>query len=238
MKQNNRWSTLDPDQISITIERLAQRIHERFPDSGLYAVCLQLLEISRRAKAEATWIAQPVLPLRFAVSTLLAVLIALLFITFWWLQKPTRPMNAADVVQLFESVVNDLIFIGLTILFLTSIETRLKRRRALRALHELRAVAHIIDMHQLTKDPDRVLEPGKSTQSSPVHDLDKFKLGRYLDYCSEMLALTGKIAALYVQRLDDATVLAAVNEIEALAAALSSKIWQKIMLLHSIGEES
>ena len=28
--------------------------------------------------------------------------------------------------------------------------------RALKAIHELRSIAHIIDMHQLTKDPERI----------------------------------------------------------------------------------
>ena len=41
-------------------------------------------------------------------------------------------------------------------IFLVTLEVRLKRRRALAAIHELRAMAHIIDMHQLTKDPDRI----------------------------------------------------------------------------------
>ena len=30
-----------------------------------------------------------------------------------------------------------------------------------------------------------------------------FQLSRYLNYCSEMLSLTGKIAAVYIQRFDD-----------------------------------
>jgi hypothetical protein len=59
-----------------------------------------------------------------------------------------------------------------------------------------------------------------------------FELSRYLDYSSEMLSLTGKIAALYAQNFDDAHVVAAVNDIEDLTSGLSRKIWQKIMILH------
>ena len=43
-----------------------------------------------------------------------------------------------------------------------------------------------------------------------------FELSRYLDYCSEALSLTGKVAALYVQRFDDPVALQAVNEVEEL----------------------
>ena len=57
------------------------------------------------------------------------------------------------------------------------------------------------------------------------------ELGRYLDYCSEMLSLTSKVAASFVQSLSDPVVLSTVNEIETLATGLSGKIWQKITLL-------
>jgi len=56
-------------------------------------------------------------------------------------------------------------------------------------------------------------------------------LTRYLDYCSEMLALVSKIAALFAQNIEDPVVLAAVNDLESLTQGLSGKIWQKIMIL-------
>jgi len=54
-------------------------------------------------------------------------------------------------------------------------------------------------MHQLTKDPDRAAGRGQSTDSSPARVMSTFELGRYLDYCSELLSLISKIGALYVQ---------------------------------------
>ena len=57
------------------------------------------------------------------------------------------------------------------------------------------------------------------------------ELGRYLDYCSELLSVTSKLAALLVQYFNDEVLLGAVNEIEALTTGLSGKIWQKIRLL-------
>ena len=62
-------------------------------------------------------------------------------------------------------------------------------------------------------------------------------LARYLDYCTDMLSLTGKLSALLVQRFKDEVVLAEVNEIEALANALAGRIWQKIQLLERLLEE-
>lgn len=111
----------------------------------------------------------------------------------------------------------------------------MKRTRALRVLHDLRAVSHVIDMHQLTKDPSQIMNPAAiSTKSSPKRVLTPFQLTRYLDYCSEMLSLIGKLAALYAQSLPGPVVVAAVNDIETLTNALSRKIWQKIVMLDDI----
>ena len=67
--------------------------------------------------------------------------------------------------------------------------------------------------------------------SSPARELSASELGGYLDYCSELLSVISKLAALQVQHFHDAVTLAAVNEIETLTTGLSSKIWQKITLL-------
>jgi hypothetical protein len=112
-----------------------------------------------------------------------------------------------------------------------TVEGRLRRRQALGFIRELRAVAHLVDMHQLTKDPDRLLWPVSATESSPVRTLTHVELVRYLDYCSELLSLTSKIAALYAERLIDAVVLQAVDEVETLTNGLSIKIWQKLIVL-------
>jgi len=67
--------------------------------------------------------------------------------------------------------------------------------------------------------------------------LTPFELARYLDYCSEMLSITGKIAALYAQDLEDGVVLAAVDEVEDLTTGLSRKVWQKLMILYARKED-
>jgi hypothetical protein len=126
---------------------------------------------------------------------------------------------------------NIVVLLGAALFFLTSLEIRLKRNRALRDLHAFRSLAHVVDMHQLTKDPSAVGEQGPATASSPPRDMSKFELTRYLDYCSEMLSLINKLAAIYPQNLPDAVVIEAVNDIEALTTSLSSKIWQKITIL-------
>ncbi len=94
--------------------------------------------------------------------------------------------------------------------------------------------AHVIDAHQLTKDPDCLLIEGEDTASSPKRELTPFEMSRYLDYCSEMLSLVGKIAALYAQHIDDPVALGAVDGIESLTTNLSRKVWQKITMFRSV----
>lgn len=53
----------------------------------------------------------------------------------------------------------------------------------------------------------------------------------YLAYCSELLSLTAKTAALCAEHSTDAVVLETIATIETLTTELSNKIWQKISLL-------
>ena len=92
-------------------------------------------------------------------------------------------------------------------------------------------------MHQLTKDPSAVVQVAGNTPSSPPRALTRFEVTRYLDYCSEMLSLTSKVAVLFAQGFPDPEITEAVSDIERIAAGLSQKIWQKIMILESLGKE-
>lgn len=222
---------LDPTKIEETLTILERRIQERFPDSGLGRVCGELLQVAAHARERSREIARPNQGLRLLVGLLVLLIIAGAVATAMRLDVPLKVDDFADLVQAIEAGINDIVLVGAALFFLMTLETRLKRRRALAAIHELRAIAHIIDMHQLTKDPERLLSPQHDTSSSPKRTMNAFELGRYLEYCSEMLALVGKLAAVYVQHFDDGIVLEAATEVEDLTTGLSQKIWQKIMML-------
>jgi hypothetical protein len=135
---------------------------------------------------------------------------------------------------LTEAFLNTLVLAGACLFFLFTLETRIKRSRTLKALHELRSIAHVIDMHQLTKDPVISYSVGaQPTPSSPKRQLNAFELRRYLDYCAEMLSIVGKTAALYSQQMPDEEIVSAANDVEILCASMSHKIWQKIMIIHA-----
>jgi hypothetical protein len=234
MSHVERYRQLDEDRIGETLRRLRDRIAERFPGSGLSQVSAELVLLSDESCGCVAYLRRPNWPIRIAVGLVIAAMAAVLVLGAISIQLPRRVDRLSELVQLLESAINDVVFLGIAVYFLLTIEARLKRRRALRALHQLRSVAHIIDMHQLTKDPERLMSPQPDTASSPVRTMSAPELGRYLDYCSELLSLTNKIAALFVQHFDDALVLSTVNEIETLGTGLSSKIWQKITLLDRV----
>ncbi|KPK65786.1 MAG: hypothetical protein AMS21_03870 [Gemmatimonas sp. SG8_38_2] len=222
---------LDVHRIIETIQALRIRIEERFPDSGLGRVAERLESIATHTGERLQRVTRPNVPLRATVVIVTLTVVALPMIILVLTDLPVTVPDIWELVQAVDAAVQDVIFVGLLLFFLYTLENRIKRRRALHFLRELRALAHIIDMYQLTKDPDRFLGGRSDTPSSPTREMGKYRLGRYLDYCSEMLSLVSKLAALYAQSIDDPVVLAAVDEVEGLTSGLSSKIWQKIITI-------
>ncbi len=225
---------LDAEQIIGTVRALQSRIQERFPDSGLSRLVAELLAVAQETVARTQWIQKPQLVLRCGAVALSAGIIALLVRILLNIRQ-YQINDFTNFIQALESSISAVVFIGAAILFLLTWESRIKRKRALKAIHELRAMAHIIDMHQLTKDPESYFARGPRTSSSPRRSMTPFELNRYLDYCSEALALISKIGALYVQDFQDPVLLDAGDDVEDLAAGFSRKIWQKITILETLG---
>lgn len=228
------YRALDSAQIIGTLQQLARRIEERFPGAGLAAVAKELLALGSFCATEAEALEKPHWPIRGAAGVLILIVIIVsgfLLVRPWIDGTPLDFENGGDYLQVLESIINEIIFLGIAVWFLGSLEGRAKRRRALAAIHQLRSIAHVVDMHQLTKDPHHLLGELPPTAASPTRAMTQTELGRYLDYCSEMLSLTSKVAALFVQGSNDPHVLAAVDEVSGLTIGLSSKIWQKLTIL-------
>jgi hypothetical protein len=226
------YSQLDEALITRTLEETCERIRERFPESNLRRVAERLLAVSREAADCVAYLSRPNWLLRAAGAVAIALLLLLVVRTAAVAFRAPVQMTLSDVVQTIEAGVNDVVFFGIAVFFVMTIEVRVKRRRALAMLHQLRSLAHIVDMHQLTKDPERLMmRPAGNVPGAHPQPTTGIDLAKYLDFCSELLSLISKVAALLVQRFDDSVVLAGVNEIEGLTTGLSGKIWQKITIL-------
>jgi hypothetical protein len=236
MGRSRTYRALDPDKVVETIGLLRHRIVERFPGAGLGEVCAELLLLAGENSARAEKIASRNIPLRLSIVVLLAAGVAgLAWIVSLFDVFSKSADNVYSVLQGVEAAANLIVLMGAGVFFLTRIEERLKRYAALRALHELRSIVHVIDMHQLTKDPSATVSVAGNTPSSPARTLSRYEVTRYLEYCSEMLSLTSKVAVLFAQGFPDPAVTEAVSDIERIAAGLSQKIWQKIIVLESQG---
>jgi hypothetical protein len=238
MAELTQVAVLSPDAIIETVERLQKRIEERFPAASLSRIAADLLRVSKAVAVRAEEIARPRFFLRAGIVLLVGTLVGLLVLFVYKVGTGIAFSGLKEFTAFFQAAVESFIFVGAGIAFLVTLETRVKRRRALKAVQELNVLAHLVDMHQLDKDPVYLLNQGPTTASSPERTMTAFELNRYLDYCGEMLSLIGKLAALYAQNLDDGVALSAVDQLEALTTGLSRKIWQKVMLLDRISTGS
>lgn len=223
---------LSASAVQATVVRLSERIEARFPARGLARVAVELTRLAADvsvgaagARARLRWVrlASRVGVVLVVIATLVALALAM--------QDAGRVDSSVAWLPLIESAINDLVFAAIAVFFLHALPNRVERGQLLDLLHRLRSLAHIVDMHQLTKDPERLREDFITTRASPDFDLDRAGMEHYLDYCSELLSLIGKVAALCAEESRDPVVLDTVSTVETLTTGMSRKIWQKISLL-------
>jgi hypothetical protein len=169
------YQSLDPVRILETLERLRDRIDARFPNYGIGRVCRELIDTARATADKAARLAAPNWPLRIAVGLIIVAGVWAQFEAAELLHLEEVETNIG-LLQSLEAAVNLLILFGGAAWFLLTLEERMKRQRALDALHQLRSMAHVIDMHQLTKDPTALLQ-----ERAPPRQMTKFELTRDLD---------------------------------------------------------
>lgn len=236
-----RYRNLEPEKIIATISRLKTRIRNSLGERGLLQVCGELEEIAIDAKRRTVKLRK-----RIWVLRLIPLLIIAFIVAIGWQLRASYDRALSQHLEEFSSALKQLLqdlalpaaltlpipFVWAGIAFMTSLESRWKRYSTLRYLHEVRSIVHVIDMHQLTKDP-RLLE----ALDNP-NELTGERLILYLDYCSELLSLCGKIAALYAETSRDAVVIETVSDLGQITANLSNKIWQKITIVENKIQQS
>ena len=222
------FKNLDIDKVTAAIELLRLRVQERFPTANLLNVCNELKELSNNAKTNIQHLNKPYVYFRIIFSFLIILTIVLITYTIWHISSQDLPSNFQSFIATSEALMNELVMIGAAFYFIGKFENSLKQKKILYALQELRTIIHVIDLHQLTKDPAPILQ--NNSEHSPERALSKSELNSYLDYCSEMLSLTSKVAATYGFNCNDQIVLETIHNIEVLSGTLSNKIWQKITI--------
>ncbi|KQC12918.1 MAG: hypothetical protein APR63_01740 [Desulfuromonas sp. SDB] len=228
---------LEIEEIQKTIDKLFLRISDRFPNSGLSLVCKKLYEISLDTVTTLQWISKHDYLIRILIYSLILGILLTTVYSVVSVKFTPHQFNFSELVQTFGSALEGLAIAVAGIIFIFTFESRRKRIKVIKAINQLRCLAHIIDMHQLIKDPETYRQRAISTSHSPRSSLNFYELNRYLNYCSEMLAITSKQGFLYVQKFPDDVATNAVNDLEKSTTDLSRKIWQKIMILSEFRDE-
>lgn len=179
------YRKIDFQLVCQTLRRLQARIDERFEGGGLGKVCAELQIIAGETEQNLNRITVPNHWLRGSVALVISLSVTLIVYSISSLEIKSTKITFAEFIQVAEAAVNDLVIIGVAIVFLISLESRIKQSKVIKALNELRAITHVVDMHQLTKDPTEISESHR-TASSPQRKMNPYLLKRYLDYSSEL----------------------------------------------------
>ncbi len=232
------YERLDPEKVNETLAHLHTRIVASFPGRHLADVAVEVSAVVSKIQRQSSDNLPVQRYVRWGSRVAIALLVVMIGVAIGSAirteQNQAGDVKAFEWLQYVESGVNDAVFAALAIYFLVSVPSRVRRRRVLQTLHRLRSLAHIVDMHQMSKDPDELL-PRHEGGTTATGVMNRADFGRYLDYCSELLTLTSKAAALCAEESTDPVVLETVSEIENLTTGMSRKIWQKISLLHTAG---
>jgi len=207
------------------VEGRVAQIVQIFPTRGLAKVAGELRDTVARAPQSCEEILRPYLLIRGSVAAL--VLLMMGAIAYELAQLEFQSDDGWEVLSGVEAGINTLVFVGVAVVFLVSLELRVRRHRTFKALQELRALAHVLDMHQM--DKARLLLKGSDDELDD--SLSPDLLVRYLDDTADLLSVLGKLAAWYAQQINDGEVLVVVNEIEQLTTGLTAQIGQKILLV-------
>jgi hypothetical protein len=206
---------LDPNKLIKTSAALTAWIDKDFNHAHLARVADNIHRLTQEAVVTAARIRRPIWLLRIGIWTLVLALVAGAVH-----QLVTQPLD--QILRFLDDTKWAALYIGAFLLAFINLEVRFKRRRALQAIGELRAVAHIVDMHQLAKD--QTIEEFRE-HTTPAH------MESYLHACIALLALLSKIGQLYVEHFPDTVATQSVNDLEMITTGLSNKIWMKILSL-------
>lgn len=212
---------LDPSRIVETAENLAREIDQRLPGSNLSGLAVELVQIAHCTEERASRARRPIYAVRAASALAIVAGASLLgFIGFhvharWVFGTITEVFEATD------AGFNLLAILAGALWFLGSFEARIKRRRALESIEELREFVHVIDVTQLYFTPDLYRPESEPTLGGRKLD------HTYLLFCNEMLAVIGNLVALYARGATGDVVLRAVSHVETLANAITIKLQAK-----------
>lgn len=219
---------LDPAKIVETAENLARGVGERLPGTTLASLAVKLAAIARDTDERAQQARRPIYAIR--AGSLLAI--SATIFGLWYLAGHIHTRwEFGTITELFEATdagFNLLVLLAGALWFLITIEARIKRRKALDSIEELREFIHVIDVTQLYYTPDLYKTDPASSHSSLNLDYT------YLLFCTQMLGVISNLAPLYTRGAAGDSILRAVSEVEMLASAITAKLQSKVGTVRAV----
>ena len=213
---------LDPARIIETAENLAQRIGQTLPGSSLSSLAVELAGIARATDQRARQASRPILAIRLASATA----IGMGLLGLWYLVDHIHARwEFGTITELFEATdagFNLLVILAGALWFLITLEARLKRKRALGSIEELREFIHVIDLTQLYYTPELYKPDDSNSQNAWGFDYT------YLLFCTQMIGVISNLAALYTRGAAGDSVLRAASDVEMLTNAVTTKLLSKV----------
>jgi hypothetical protein len=212
---------LDPANIIETADHLARRVSEKLPDSTLAGLAAELAQVARQTEERAREARRPIPAIR--VASVLAVCGTLVGIGYLGRHIHARWEfgTISEVFEATDAAFNLLVILAGLLWSFVTLEARIKRKKALASIEELRDFIHLIDITQLYYTPD-LYNP------DPAKCLSSLNLDyTYLLFCTEMLGFISNLAPLYTRGAAGDSILRAVSDVELLANAISAKLLSK-----------
>ncbi len=218
MRERHR---LDPAKIIETADHLARRVSEKLLESTLAGLAAELAQVARQTEERAREARRPILAIR--IASILAVCGTLLGL--WYLARHIHARwEFGTITEVFEATdagFNLLVILAGALWSFLTLEARIKRRKALGSIEQLRDFIHVIDITQLYYTPDLYYP-------NPANSLSSLNIDyTYLLFCTEMLTLISNLAPLYSRGAAGDSILRAVADVEMLANAISAKLLSK-----------
>ncbi|HBG60580.1 MAG TPA: hypothetical protein DDX37_01865 [Candidatus Omnitrophica bacterium] len=132
------YRKLNAEKVIETLEILTRRIKERFPESGLAKISIEMTNIGKEAHERSLMVGRPNIILRIAIGLIITVIIAAFVLALPSVKVESTNMGIVEFVHVLESGINDIVLIGAAILFLATVENRVKRSRMVDLMNELR----------------------------------------------------------------------------------------------------
>ena len=217
---------LDPVRMIETADNLAVTIGRSFPQSALAGLAVELAGLARDTDQRVHHARRPILAIRFA--SVMAIGTSL--VGLWYLLRHVHTRwEFGTVTELFEAAdagFNLLVIVAGALWFFVTLEARLKRKKALESMQELREFIHVIDMTQLYHTPE--LYNLESSNVAAPGKLDR----TYLLFCAQMLAVISNLTALYTRGAAGDSIMRAAFDVEMIASAATNKLLSKAEMIH------